>query len=69
MRRLRNAIANANAAALHANITLSLADSLIMELKDGVSLKLVRTGEETIMDFVMGRCKELPIEVQLIIDE
>ena len=69
MRRLRNAISQAHAAASHANRTLSLADALIEELADGVKLKLVRVGDSTILDFLQGRVDELPIAIQLDIEE
>lgn len=67
--RLRQAIAQANAAAAHADNTLSLADSLLMELKDGVRLTLVREGEGTLLQFLRGEIAELPIKVRIEVEE
>ena len=37
--------------------------ALIAELQDGVTIRVIkdRSSPHTVMDFVMGRCDELPI--------
>jgi hypothetical protein len=46
-----------------ANETLQATRDLIQAIQDGVSLTLEQQGDDSIMDFVMGRCKQLPIGV------
>ena len=51
------------AAANQANYTASEARKLIDELRDGFTIYMVRPkgNPNTLMDFAMGRCDELPI--------
>jgi hypothetical protein len=74
--RADQAIANANAAAVqaqgvvqHADQTLSATDALVAELMDGVSLVLVHEGQGTILDFLSGKVKTLPLKVKVVVDE
>jgi hypothetical protein len=46
-----------------ANATLQAARDLLQAIQDGVSLTLVRQGDDSIMDFVMGRVDKLPIGI------
>jgi hypothetical protein len=46
-----------------ANVTLQAARDLLQTIQDGVSLTLVRQGDDSIMDFVMGRVDKLPIGI------
>ena len=55
--------------AAQANRTLADVRELIGELQDGVTLRFVRVGPNSIMDFVTGRCDELPIGVRVDVRE
>jgi RNAse (barnase) inhibitor barstar len=48
-----------------ASATAALARSVLRELTDGVHIKLVRVGKDTMWDFVTGKVKELPFEIQV----
>ena len=78
--RIRDLVANANATVNqasgqiartsdNANEAIDFAEALLGEIMDGVEFTLVRRGEGTIMQFIMGEIDELPIGVKLIIDE
>ncbi len=74
--RADQAVANANAAAVqaqgvihHADDTLTASDALVAELMDGVTLVLVHEGEGTILDFLSGKIKELPLKVKIVVEE
>jgi hypothetical protein len=49
--------------------TLAAAVELIDDIQDGVTLTVVREGDNSIMDFVMGRCDELPIGIKVRIQD
>lgn len=49
-----------------AHATMSVARELLHDLHDGVTIKLVNTGQGTVLDFLSGKIKELPI--QIIVD-
>ena len=81
--RLRDVIANANQKINQAGGTLSGIDKLVViaeafvenaddfvdELKDGIGVKFVRSGEGSIMDFVTGQIDELPISIRIDVEE
>lgn len=82
-RRQGRILANARSAAAKANVaagqaqavlaqashTVSHADGLIDELFDGITLKLVKVGEASIMDFLTGKVDELPLAVRIEVEE
>ena len=82
-RQASHAMSEATQTVQHADRTLHIADQtmlkaqqeiiavgndLIDDIADGVSIKLVRKGDNTIMDFVMGQCDELPLQVVIDIE-
>ena len=64
---------NAHATMGQAQFTLKAireaAVGLLEDLQDGVTIQLVRTGEATLMDFLSGKVKELPLSLRLVIEE
>lgn len=64
---------NAHATMGQAQFTLKAireaAVGLIEELQDGVTVQIVRTGDATLMDFLSGKVKELPLSLRLVIEE
>jgi len=50
-------------------VTLEAARALLEEIQDGVQIKLVRVGEGTLVDFFMGRIPELPLRIEIAIEE
>ena len=63
MRRLRRRL---DALQGDAHFTMETARELLEDLRDGIGVKLVNTGEGTILDFLSGKIKELPL--QIVID-
>ena len=49
--------------------TLAAAVELIEDIQDGVTVLVVREGDKSIMDFVMGKCDELPIGFKIRIQD
>jgi len=43
--------------------TMAYARWVLQEFSDGVSVKLVRDGDGTIMDFISGKIDELPLKI------
>ena len=64
-RRLRRTLDKIAVTADHGNDSLGLVDALILELLDGVSFSLERTGDGTLMDFVTGKIDKLPLRIRL----
>jgi len=52
-----------------AHLTMAEARGLLRKIMDGVTLRIVRTGEHTVWDFCTGKCKELPIQIKIDIDD
>lgn len=48
-----------------AHFTMATARELLDDLRDGIGVKLVHTGEGTILDFLAGRIKELPLKIMI----
>lgn len=64
---------NAHATMGQAQFTLAAireaATGFLEELQDGVTVKVVRLGDASIMDFFSGKVKELPFSLQLVVEE
>lgn len=60
LRRLRGRL---DAVQGDAHNTLAALRDLFADLQDGVSIKLVNTSEGTILDFLSGKIKILPLKV------
>ena len=45
--------------------------AMIAELQDGVTIRVIKdkSSPHTVMDFVMGRCDELPIALKVEVKE
>ncbi|HUS38019.1 MAG TPA: hypothetical protein VMX74_01130 [Pirellulales bacterium] len=74
--RIRDLVANANEKVNKAGRTLTGFDilaekigGLIDETQDGFTVKFVRSGEGSIMDFVTGQIDELPISIRIDVEE
>ncbi len=52
-----------------AKVSLEAATALLEDIQDGVQVKLVREGEGNILDFLLGRIDELPLRIELAIEE
>jgi len=50
-------------------VTLEAAKALLEEIQDGVQIKLIRVGKGTLVDFFMGRIDELPLRIEIAIEE
>ena len=46
-----------------------VAEGLLEDLRDGVSVVLVRKGDVSIMDFLSGKVKELPFSLRIVPEE
>ena len=72
-RNANRAVLNANRAINNVegqtNYTLWILQELLKDVQDGVHVKLVRVGDDTIMDFLLGRCDELPLEIEIDVRE
>ena len=64
--RLNRIEANAHHTMSDAQLTLAAFKELADELTDGVNFKIVRKGNASLMDFVMGKVDELPIEIRVV---
>ena len=38
---------------------------LVEEIENGVEISLINTGEGTVLDFLLGKIKELPIKIMV----
>jgi hypothetical protein len=63
MRRLRTLIDHGHASLSDAQLALALVRDLISDLQDGIKVKLVRSGDGTVVDFLVGRIDELPLQI------
>ena len=52
-----------------ARISMSAATALLEEIQDGVQIKLVRVGNGTLWEFLRGRIDELPLRIEVAIEE
>ena len=46
-----------------------VAEGLLEDLRDGVSVVLVRKGDASIMDFLSGKVTELPFSLRIVPEE
>jgi len=73
LRRLRGRLdamqGDAQATMGAARMTLAAAKALLEEIQDGVDIKLVRKGEGSILDFLAGKIDELPLRIEIAIEE
>lgn len=44
-------------------------DGLVDEMLDGITFKLVKVGDSSIMDFFSGKIKELPLAIEVVLKE
>lgn len=70
LRRLRSRLDSMQSQASNTMFSAQEALALVKEIlkdveEDGVEISLIRTGEGTLIDFMMGRISELPIKVQI----
>jgi len=64
-KRLNQLQGKANQTMNAAQATLGAFQALADELTDGVNFKIVRKGDASIMDFVMGKVDELPFQIRV----
>ena len=73
MRRLRRRLdamqADSHRTMSEARISMSAATALLEEIQDGVQIKLVRVGNGTLWEFLRGRIDELPLRIEVAIEE
>ena len=43
--------------------TMAVIRSVLQEFEDGIAVKLVSTGQGTILDFLAGRVNECPLKI------
>jgi len=48
---------------------IAFAKAVLADVEDGFTIKLIRTGEGSVMDFVTGKIDELPIGVRIELEE
>ena len=46
-----------------AHNTMAVLRAVLQEFEDGIAVKLVRTGQGTILDFLGGKIDELPLKI------
>ena len=67
--RLDQLQANANRTMFSAQDLIAFAKVVLADVEDGFTIKLIRTGEGSVMDFVTGKIDELPIGVRIELEE
>ena len=67
--RLDQLQANANSTMFSAQDLIAFAKAVLADVEDGFTIKLIRTGEGSVMDFVTGQIDELPIGVRIELEE
>jgi len=67
--RLDQLQANANSTMFSAQDLIAFAKAVLADVEDGFTIKLIRTGEGSVMDFVTGKIDELPIGVRIELEE
>lgn len=73
MRRLRRRLdtmqRQASGTMGNANALIDMGKDLIEDIQDGVSIKIVRKGEHSIVDFLLGKCDELPLSIKIDLED
>ena len=49
--------------------TLAVVRDVLLDFQDGISITVVNTGEGTVMDFLLGKTKTLPIKLVVTASE
>ena len=52
-----------------AHDTLAVVRDVLLDFQDGISITVVNTGEGTVMDFLSGKTKTLPIKLVVTASE
>ena len=52
-----------------AHDTLAVVRDVLLDFQDGISVTVVNTGEGTVMDFLLGKTKTLPIKLVVTASE
>ena len=52
-----------------AHDTLAVVRDVLLDFQDGISITVVNTGEGTVMDFLLGKTKTLPIKLVVTASE
>lgn len=68
-RRLDQLQYNANQTMFSAQEVLDFAKAILAEIEDGVKISLIKEGDATIMDFILGKVDELPIKLKIDVNE